>query len=318
MVRRSISGGKNMNQRQFVVSVAFLLFLGSLGFAQLTQQDAPILSKDYSIAERALNRAALEKDSATLVSGLKAISLEIRNRAVIELTKFDDRSLVVDLLDALKSNQTLMSGGSETEGMQRELNRSIINALTKFTGLKFDYVTDYSLLPCFSQCPTPEIERVIQETKAWIDMNITQNGLVEGYQQIAAKALEKAIQEKDLVTMRLGLKGVPSYRFDLEIKIAKAVVEFDDTSFVPDLLEALKRNQGVLSGGSETTIGQALLSRELILAIEHLANLYFNLRPMPDQASPEKFYPENIVSEKEIEDAITRAEAWLKPSQNSN
>jgi len=307
-----------MRLRILVVSVSVLLFLGVSGRAQTTTPTAPILSKDYSVAEKALNKAVNEKDSATLALGLKAFSLEIRNRAVIELTKFDDRSLVVDLLDALKTNQTAMSGGSETEGIQRELNRSIINALTKFTDLKFDYVTNDSLQGCIQPCPTPEIARVMQETKAWIDMNITQSGLVEGYQQIAAKALEKAIQEKDLATMRLGFKGVPSYRFDLEIKLAKAVVEVDDTSFVPDLLEALKRNQGVLSGGSETTIGQALLSRELILAIEHLTNLFFNLRPMPDQASPEKFYAENIVSPKEIEDAITRTEAWLRTSQKSN
>lgn len=130
----------------------------------------------------------------------------------------------------------------------------------------------------------------------------------------AKKSLEKALQKNDKETIRLGLKRFLSFKVKMDI--AKAIAQLEDKSFVPDLIDALEKNQGVLSGGTETDILQALLSRELIITIEKLTGLKFNLRDLPRPDSVEKFEPSNYISSDEIQKAIKQASLWWKNNKS--
>lgn len=130
----------------------------------------------------------------------------------------------------------------------------------------------------------------------------------------AKKALEKALQKNDKATLRLGLRRL--FSFEIKMDIAKAISQLKDKSFIPNLIDALEKNQGTLSGGTETGISQALLSRELIVTIEGLTGLKFNLRDLPRPDSVEKFEPSNYISADEIQRVIKEVGLWWEVNKN--
>lgn len=131
------------------------------------QQATPILSKNYNVAKWAFDKAVSENDTATIRLGLKRESLSFRTLVIQAIKKFDDKSFVLDLIKALQDNQVIMSGGSETQTEQQELNKEIIGAIRQLTGLEFPYITESSTVPCFSDCPSKDIERILMESRKW-------------------------------------------------------------------------------------------------------------------------------------------------------
>lgn len=98
---------------------------------------------------------------------------------------------------------------------------------------------------------------------------ITNNILATDY-SVAKKFLNKALVEKDLETIRLGLKG---FSFQIRIDVVEAIERLKDPRFLPDLATTLEDNQGCFSGGSETDSLQRDLDQQLISAIRQLTNM---------------------------------------------
>lgn len=130
------------DKRKF--TAAFILLLASVlaGASQSlkktipAQQNKEILSKDYKIAEKALNKAVFEKNKDTIRLGLKSPILEIRAKTVKEIGKLADETFVPNLIEALEENQGIIDGGSEIQVMQQELNKDIVSVLEKFDQLR--------------------------------------------------------------------------------------------------------------------------------------------------------------------------------------
>jgi hypothetical protein len=135
------------------------------------QQTTPILSKNYKVAKSAFDKAVAEKDKPTLRLGLQKNSLTLKLLIVQAIRQFDDKSFVPDLIKALEDNQSIMSGGSETQAAQQELNKEIISDLKQLTGLQFPYLTDESTVPCFSDCPPKDIQKVLKDSREWWSVN---------------------------------------------------------------------------------------------------------------------------------------------------
>jgi hypothetical protein len=135
------------------------------------QQTTSILSSNFRVARWAFDKAVAEKDTATLRLGLQKNSLTLRLLIVKAIKQFDDRSFVPDLIQTLEENQSMMSGGSETQMAQQELRKEIIDALKHLTGLQFSYLTDESFVSCFSECPSKDIQKVLQESREWWTVN---------------------------------------------------------------------------------------------------------------------------------------------------
>jgi hypothetical protein len=124
-------------------------------------QESAILSSDYQSAKDALDNAVLKNDIKTIRLGLKNRINTIQQATVKALAKLKDKDSVPNLIECLKSNQGVFSGGTETEIMQRDLNISIIFALSTITELTFDA----------SKSPTSdEIEKVITESQNWLNI----------------------------------------------------------------------------------------------------------------------------------------------------
>lgn len=122
------------------------------------EQDDGILSRNYATAERALHTAIAEKDLPTLRRGLRSTFFPIKQRSIEALTETKNKLLVVDLIDALRANQAIFSGGTETEVMQNDFNRSLILAIEKLTGLKFKVSAPIT---------SSEVKIVVEKTQAW-------------------------------------------------------------------------------------------------------------------------------------------------------
>ncbi|MGB7068427.1 MAG: hypothetical protein WBD22_02950 [Pyrinomonadaceae bacterium] len=131
------------------------------------QQETPILSRNYNVAKWAYDKAVSEGDKSTIRKGLDGLSLLLKRNVVEAIAKFNDKSFVPDLIKALEENQSLMSGGSETQAEKQELNKEIISALKQLTGLDFLFLKDSSMIPCFDDCPSKDIERVLRESREW-------------------------------------------------------------------------------------------------------------------------------------------------------
>ena len=141
----------------------------------LRQQDL-ILAKDYYVAKKALDKAVQERDTATFKLGLKAFSFQIRKDIVEEIKKLNDKSFVPDLAHALEANQGCLSGGSETDFLQQELNTSILSALKKLTKLKFSYVKS-SLTSCLNNSASKDVKRILKESREWWKIYRQKNNL---------------------------------------------------------------------------------------------------------------------------------------------
>lgn len=130
-------------------------------------QSNSILTKDYNIAKKALEKAVREKDLNAIRLGLKGFSFQIRKDVVEEIVKLNDKSFVPDLADALEENQGCLSGGSETEVLQKELNNLIVSAIKRLTGLEFSYFDSSSSQPCSNDFPPKDIQRILKESRDW-------------------------------------------------------------------------------------------------------------------------------------------------------
>lgn len=122
------------------------------------KQDDNILSKNYSTAEKALNKAVLAKDKETIRLGLKSPIFSIKQKTVEAMTKINDKTFVPNLIEALEENQGVIAGGSEAEIMQQELNKAIISALEQLTGLQ---------LLTSENMSADDIQRILNESREW-------------------------------------------------------------------------------------------------------------------------------------------------------
>jgi hypothetical protein len=272
------------------------------------QQATPILSKNYRVAKSAFDKAVLEKDKATLRLGLKRESPSFKRDIVQAIKQFDDKSFVPDLIKALENNQLIMSGGLETQAEQQELNKEIISALAKLTDLKFDYLSDSSTIPCFSDCPSKDMGKVLEESKTWYQANEEEIqksairdlseknaiGILSKDYKTAEKSLNKAIQENGKETIKLGLK---SPLFPIRQKTVDEIIKMEDGVFVPNLVQALQENQGIIAGGTESDLMQKDFDRKIITALESLTKLDFEVKESLNVAK--------------IEEIIKKSQDWL-------
>lgn len=125
---------------------------------QSSPQQNPILARDYYTAKKALDEAVQKKDLTTIALGLKGFSFEIRKDVVTEIKKLDDKSFIPDLIEALEDNQGDLSGGSEVQHLQQELNNHIVSTLEQLTGLCFSYTENSS---------KDDIERIVKQSREW-------------------------------------------------------------------------------------------------------------------------------------------------------
>lgn len=126
------------------------------------QNDNKILSEDYAIAEKALNKAVLKKNKDTIKLGLKSPIPDIRKKTVEAIAKIGNEAFVPNLIVALEQNQGIIAGGSEIQSLQNKLNEIIISTLEQLTKLKFN----------ISKPLSPEdIKEVLDKTKDWCKTN---------------------------------------------------------------------------------------------------------------------------------------------------
>lgn len=210
-----------------------------------------ILSKDYAVAEMALDKAILEKDKKTLKLGLKSQFFSIKQKTVQAITEIEDKSFVPDLISAFQENQTIFSGGTETRGMQDNLNKAIAFALEKLTSSSNQ------------------------------DINTASNSETDAQSEILSKdylkteiALIKAIQSEDRKTIRLGLKND---NLLIKKEAVMALVKMKDKQGVPDLIATLSENQGDLYGGSEIKEMQSDLNKTIVISLRYLTGLKFDV-----------------------------------------
>jgi HEAT repeat protein len=129
-------------------------------------QQNTILSKDYQIARKALDKAVLEKDLETIKLGLKNPILDIRKKTVEAMAKIGDETFVPNLIVALEQNQGIIAGGSEIQSLQNKLNEIIISTLEKLTKLKFNISEKLS---------SEDIDEVIRKSREWCSANKKNN-----------------------------------------------------------------------------------------------------------------------------------------------
>lgn len=125
---------------------------------QINQQEDSISSKDYAVAEKALNKAILEKDKKTIKLGLQSRYFPIRQKTVEAIANIKDETFVPNLIKSLQGNQGIIAGGTETEVMQNDLNEVIVSALQKLTKLKFKVSKPLS---------TEDINEVLDKSQDW-------------------------------------------------------------------------------------------------------------------------------------------------------
>lgn len=117
------------------------------------EQSTSIVNADFATAEQALNDG-IKYGNVDLVSlALGNPHLEIKLQAAEALGKMGDKKSIPRLWDALEQNQVYYTGGSETKALQVELNKALVNALQKLTGVDYGTVNPAS---------EADIQRVLQ------------------------------------------------------------------------------------------------------------------------------------------------------------
>jgi hypothetical protein len=141
-----------------------------------------------------------------------------------------------------------------------------------------------------SQIQTKEIaDSTLNRTQQKQDNNI----LSRDY-ETADKSLKKAVLEKDIDTIKLGLK---SSIFTIKQKTVDAIIKMKDEIFVPNLVEALQENQGIIAGGTESDLMQKDFDRKIVTALEALTKLDFGAK-------------ESLTADK-IEEIIKKSQDWV-------
>lgn len=139
---------------------------------QKEKQDDGILSKNYKTSKKALETAILVGDKEALRLGLTKDSLPFKKEVVEAIALLNDKSFVPDLITVLKKNQVLMSGGTETEFLQKDLDKMTISAIKELTGLKFEYFYESPTFCSFSECPSDDILKILKESQEWWNKQI--------------------------------------------------------------------------------------------------------------------------------------------------
>lgn len=121
-----------------------------------------ILSKDFAVAKKALDDSREQKRVVAIRMGLKSQFLDIRREAANAIKELQDKPSVPFLTEALENNQVRYTGGSETQLMQAELNKSLLSALQTLTGLNL--IEGRTLSDAL-------IQIAIQEYKRWWNEN---------------------------------------------------------------------------------------------------------------------------------------------------
>ncbi len=278
------------------------------------QQESPILSKNYRIAKPSLDRAVSERDEATLRLGLNANSIMLRREVFQAIANLYYQWFVPDLIKALEENQNRTGKELETRSEQEKLNKSIISALQNLTGLGFS--ANEKILPAeefleirnkslqWYETYEKQLEEAMQQERLMMRQEIS---ILSKYYYPAERAFEKAVLEKDKTTLRLGLKA---FSLVLRAKVVREIKQFDDKSFVPDLIVALEANQGIMSGGSEIVSFQNQLNKEIVLALEKLTELKFPY--FDDSPSSEDIFKS---PQKDIERILKEIRNWCRDQQ---
>jgi PBS lyase HEAT-like repeat len=121
-----------------------------------------ILSKDFAVAKKALDDNRQQKRVMAIRMSLKSQFLNIRKEAADAIRELQDKPSVPALIEALENNQVRYTGGSETQLMQAELNKSLLSGLQTLTGLNLTEGRELS---------DTQIKKAIQESKLWLDEN---------------------------------------------------------------------------------------------------------------------------------------------------
>lgn len=95
------------------------------------------------------------------------------------------------------------------------------------------------------------------------------------------------------------------------MKAVQFITEKMDYGSIPDLATCLKRNQLVISGGSETQQEQNELSKALVDSLEQLLGRTFSVSKRLSSETQSGYNP---FSEAELEEILNAVESWK--SQN--
>lgn len=128
------------------------------------KQDNSILSKDYNIAEKALNKAVLEKDKETIKLGLRSPILTIKQKTVEVIADTQDKTFVPNLIEVLEKNQSSIAGGSEARVMQQDLDKAIIFSLEQLTGLQ---MLPSGSLSTSDRLSSDDIQQALNKSRRW-------------------------------------------------------------------------------------------------------------------------------------------------------
>ncbi|MCW5747630.1 MAG: hypothetical protein KIT36_15695 [Alphaproteobacteria bacterium] len=121
-----------------------------------------IVSPDYGTADQALTEAIGRRDAALVARGLENRHLELKLKAATALGEFGDKASVPHLIEALVQNEAPYAGGSESVVLQADLNRALVAALHKVTGVDFGAVDPQS---------RADLNRALRLSRDWWEKN---------------------------------------------------------------------------------------------------------------------------------------------------
>ncbi len=174
------SNSEEGKQRLLEAAIELLRAEHHLATKRPTAQQSPpmeqvndILSKDYQLAEQALEMAILAKNRNTIGLGLKSMFFNVKIKAAQTIAAIDERSLVPNLVEALQRNQGVISGGAETQMMQNDFNAAVVSALEHITKLKFRVSERLASedLRGYRPFSSAEIHEVFDKTRDWCESN---------------------------------------------------------------------------------------------------------------------------------------------------
>lgn len=126
------------------------------------QMSEKVLSKEFAVAKAALEENKKRKNFKLIRLSLSHSSLTLKRQAAEALAELRDKGSVPSLIRALENNQVMLRGGTETQVMQAELDRAIVSAVEKLTGLDF---------PKKEILSGDEIKQIIERSNLWLNAN---------------------------------------------------------------------------------------------------------------------------------------------------
>jgi hypothetical protein len=148
---------RNGQSRHLILALVLMVFPGwyaACGGTEMSnEQSTSILSADFAVAEQALSEGVKNGDVDLVGLALGNPHLEIKLQATEALGHMGDKKSIPQLWEALEENQVYYTGGSEIKILQVELNKALVNALQKLTGVDYGIVDPAS---------AADIQRVLQ------------------------------------------------------------------------------------------------------------------------------------------------------------